>query len=118
MLLDSAGLHPSGEHAAEGLVAKAAQRVDQGCVGSSRERVRQRKLQSLSGINVLIEYAEGKSSALSKAASELGIQGIIVDRNTVDLSTQAHVEQVCGQVEAMPGCDLLLSLPSVKLCLD
>ena len=47
-----------------------------------RERVRQRKLQTLpSGIDVLFEYTGTESSVLANTAAELGVQSIVLDRS-------------------------------------
>ena len=76
------GLHLPGEHAVEGLVAKTEQCISQGY----RDRVRQRRLQTLSGIDVLLEYTGTESSVPANAATELSVQNIVLDKNTVDLS--------------------------------
>ncbi|CAE7489935.1 unnamed protein product [Symbiodinium natans] len=113
-LPEGVGLHPSSEPAVEGLVAKVELGVTQVFVDVNRERVRQRKVQTLIGKDVLFEYACGDSSELSQAASEIGINSIRLCRSMIDLSNEEHVKQVQGQVEASPGCDVWLSLPCTE----
>ncbi|CAE7223113.1 RPS6KA5, partial [Symbiodinium natans] len=113
-LPEGVGLHPSSEPAVEGLVAKVELGVTQVFVDANRERVRQRKVQTLIGKDVLFEYACGDSSELSQAASEIGINSIRLCRSMIDLSNEEHVKQVQGQVEASPGCDVRLSLPCTE----
>ncbi|CAE7244859.1 RPS6KA5 [Symbiodinium natans] len=99
-LPEGVGLHPSSEPAVEGLVAKVELGVTQVFVDVNRERVRQRKVQTLIGKDVLFEYACGDSSELSQAASEIGINSIRLCRSMIDLSNEEHVKQVQGQVLA------------------
>ena len=68
----------------EGLVAKV-EGVTQEFVDRYRERVRQRKLQTLNGTDTLFEYACGESSELTEAASAIGVNSIRLSRATLPL---------------------------------
>ena len=108
------GQHPGDERATEGLVAKVEGVKE--FVDRYRERVRQRKLQTLNGTDILFEYACGESSELTEAAAAIGVNSIRLSRATLDLSEPTHVAQVQGQVQACPGCDIWLSLPCADYC--
>ena len=69
-------------------------RYNHGFVDACRERVRQRLLQPLNGIDVLREYSGRESSVFANAAAELGVHSVVMDSNTLDLSIKAHVEQI------------------------
>ena len=71
---------------------------------------RVRRMSDIKGKNCLFEYACSDNSSIGQKADQCGIRCIRLSRTVLDLGQTSDVEQAYGQIEAMPGADVWLSL--------
>ena len=64
-----------------------------------------------SGSNTLFEYACDENSAIGEVCDELGIEGIRLSRNVIDLQKEDQVSQLITQVDDRKAADAWVSLP-------
>ena len=67
-------------------------------------------MSDIKGKNCLFEYACSDNSIIGQKADQCGIRCIRLSRTVLDLEQTSDVEQAYGQIEAMPGADVWLSL--------
>ena len=104
----SAGIPPGHPEAA--MINRVASTIDKEFVKKSDERSRYRRMNSISGNNMLFEFACSDDSIIGREAQALGVACVRLSRSTVNLCNQAHVEQAISQLEAKPGADAWASI--------
>ncbi|CAE7436520.1 unnamed protein product, partial [Symbiodinium sp. CCMP2592] len=65
---------------------------------------------------VLFEYPSSLDSQVGVVAEQSHITCVRLDRDLLDLSSQEDVDQLLGQVEALPGCDVWATMPDTHRC--
>ena len=105
----SAGIVP-GEEWREALVGKINQHINSEFVQADKDRNMQRRLHKLPGENMLFKYACSDDSLLGQGCQRIGVECTRLTKQVVDLSDPEQVNQVLGQVQAMPGADVWLSI--------
>ena len=63
-----------------------------------------------SGGRVLFEFCCDEESNLGKVGEEVGVQVIRLCKESIDLSDDQAIDQLCEQVKALPGCSLHRSI--------
>ena len=75
------------------------------CLGAAakvHENTKGRHL--LSGSNVLFEFCCDNDSNLGKVGEEEGVRVVRLSREMIYLSDDQAIQQLCEQVDALPGC--------------
>ena len=100
----SAGIPP--DRAAIGKVLE----LDELFVETCRMRNRFRRLHKLVGENMFFEFACSNDSILGQVSTSIGVECIRLSRDVLDLTDPLHLSQALGQVDAVPGADIWVSV--------
>ncbi len=88
-----------------GVVLSQAGRT--GCLGASAKPFEATKgHHTSSGGRVLFEFCCDEESNLGKVGEEHGIQVVRLCKESIDLSDDLAIDQLCEQIKAMPGCSI------------
>ena len=102
----SAGIPPEES----GMIGKINQDVDHVFVEADKLRNRARRLKDLAGENCLYEYACSDDSIIGQKAEQCGVKCVRLTKAVLNLEKPEDVEQAIGQLEALPGSDVWMSL--------
>ena len=104
----SAGIPPGHPEAA--MINRVASTIDEAFIESSVQRSRYRRMNNLSGVHTLYEFACSDASIIGEQASNIGISCIRLSRSALNLCDPVHVHQAIGQLESTPGADAWASV--------
>ena len=87
----------------------ATMQVDDDFKASNVERNRSRRINDIS--QVLFDFSYGSDSQICTLAEQSHVKCVRISHDLLDLSSQEDVDQLLGQVEALPGCDIWATMP-------
>jgi hypothetical protein len=73
-------------------------------------------MHNLTGSDTIFEYACSENSILGEMCESVGIEGIRLSRETIDLADGRQVSQLLEHVEQRPGADGWVGLPCTDFC--
>ncbi|CAE7214446.1 unnamed protein product, partial [Symbiodinium sp. KB8] len=100
---------PSEPESEGELHVAATLQVDDDFKTSNVERNRSRRINDIS--QVLFDFSYGSDSQICALAEQSHVKCVRISHDLLDLSSQEDVDQLLGQVEALPGCDIWASMP-------
>ena len=105
---------PSGDEGAGSGFAAVAFEVDEEFKRADVERNRNRRVNQTH--QVLFEYACSPTSQIGAVAEQSHINCVRLSLDLLDLANKDDVEQLLGQVESLPGCDIWASITCTYHC--
>ena len=73
-------------------------------------------MHNLTGSDTIFEYACSENSIMGEMCESVGIEGIRLSRETIDLADGRQVSQLLEHVEQRPGADGWVGLPCTDFC--
>ena len=113
----SAGIPPGHpEYVERATAARVNTEVDELFKQNNQQRRSFRRKYHLKGYNTIFEYACSSKSVLGEMCDRIGVEGIRLSRDTLDLADENQVAQLLDQVDQRPGADGWVSLPCTDFC--
>ena len=103
----------SDPEAEESAHAAVMLQVDDDFRKSNVDRNRNRRINFVN--QVLFDYSISSDPQISNMAEQSHVKCVRVGHDLLDLLSQEDVEQLLGQVEALPGCDVWATMPDSQL---
>lgn len=100
----SAGIVPGEEEKEMGLVLRANQEIDDEFLQSNHQRRIHRCTNSLPGHNTLFEYACSSNSVMTQACEDIGIEGIRLSKDVLDLEDPQQVSDLMSFLATRCKC--------------
>ena len=105
---------PSGDEGAGLGLAAVVFAVDEEFKRADVERNRNRRISQIH--QVLFEYACSPTSQIGAVAEQSHINFVRLSLDLLDLANKDDVEQLLGQIESLPGCDIWASITCTYHC--
>ena len=105
----SAGIPP--DHPEAAMPAKTKKEFEEIFLQANAERRTYRRMYQSSVSNTLFEYACDEHFAIGDVCDEIGVEGIRLSRNVIDVQDEGHVSQLITQADDHKTADAWVSLP-------